>query len=58
MLNIKNKTVQVKWSNHHAMMIMGIGHLPIMFIHGFPFDKSMWKPQMDFFKRKQRVNCL
>lgn len=29
--------------------------IPLIFIHGFPFDKSMWQPQADFFKMKRRV---
>ena len=33
----------------------GNGALPIIFIHGFPFDKSSWKPQMDFLKTTHRV---
>lgn len=33
----------------------GNGHLPVIFIHGFPFDKFMWKPQVDFFKKTHRV---
>ncbi len=33
----------------------GKGTLPVIFIHGFPFDKSSWQPQMAFFKRKHRV---
>ncbi|MBI5216475.1 MAG: alpha/beta fold hydrolase [Ignavibacteriae bacterium] len=27
-------------------------HLPIVFIHGFPFSKEMWKPQVDALKEK------
>jgi len=34
---------------------LGSGMNPIIFIHGFPFDKSMWQPQMDFFKKTHRV---
>jgi pimeloyl-ACP methyl ester carboxylesterase len=33
----------------------GVGGTPLIFIHGFPFDKSMWAPQFDFFKRTHRV---
>ena len=33
----------------------GTGATPIIFIHGFPFDKSTWQPQIDFFKKTQRV---
>ena len=34
---------------------LGIGEVPIIFIHGFPFDKSMWQPQMDFLVKTNRV---
>jgi pimeloyl-ACP methyl ester carboxylesterase len=54
MLVIKDKTFQV---NGVVLSYddQGIGHLPILFIHGFPFDKSMWQPQLDFFRRTHRV---
>ena len=34
---------------------LGADSTPIIFVHGFPFDKSSWKPQMDFFKNTHRV---
>jgi 3-oxoadipate enol-lactonase len=33
----------------------GIGAIPVIFIHGFPFDKSSWHPQIEFLKQTQRV---
>jgi len=33
----------------------GKGTVPIVFVHGFPFDKSSWQPQMEFFKETHRV---
>jgi 3-oxoadipate enol-lactonase len=33
----------------------GEGNIPIIFIHGFPFDKSMWEPQINFLKATHRV---
>jgi pimeloyl-ACP methyl ester carboxylesterase len=36
----------------------GVGKIPIIFIHGFPFDKSTWQPQMDFFKKTNRVIAI
>lgn len=33
----------------------GEGLIPILFIHGFPFDKSSWQPQMEYFKKTHRV---
>jgi 3-oxoadipate enol-lactonase len=46
-ININNLTV--------AYDDFGVGETPIIFLHGFPFDKSTWKPQMDFFKQTHRV---
>ena len=34
---------------------LGAGKTPFLFIHGFPFDKSSWHPQMDFLKKTHRV---
>jgi 3-oxoadipate enol-lactonase len=34
---------------------LGKGITPVIFIHGFPFDKSSWKPQVDFLKETSRV---
>jgi pimeloyl-ACP methyl ester carboxylesterase len=34
---------------------LGRGDTPIIFIHGFPFDKSSWQPQMDYLKNTHRV---
>lgn len=34
---------------------LGIGTTPIIFIHGFPFDKSTWQPQLDFLSTSYRV---
>jgi 3-oxoadipate enol-lactonase len=31
------------------------GGTPVVFIHGFPFDKRMWENQFDFFKEQYRV---
>ncbi len=33
----------------------GRGETPIIFIHGFPFDKSSWQAQMDFLGKTNRV---
>lgn len=33
----------------------GEGVIPVIFIHGFPFDKSMWQPQMEALKENNRV---
>ncbi len=34
---------------------VGEGNIPIIFLHGFPFDKSMWKGQLDSLKSSYRV---
>ena len=34
---------------------IGEGNIPVILIHGFPFNKSMWKPQLDFLKSFFRV---
>ena len=36
----------------------GKGDLPVIFIHGFPFNKNMWQPQMEVFKETHRVIAL
>ncbi len=34
---------------------LGKGNIPIIFIHGFPFDKSIWQPQMSALQKIYRV---
>ena len=34
---------------------VGEGTLPVIFLHGFPFDKSMWNGQLDGLKESNRV---
>ncbi|MBK8504788.1 MAG: alpha/beta hydrolase [Saprospiraceae bacterium] len=34
---------------------VGEGSIPVIFLHGFPFDKSMWKGQLDCLKSSNRV---
>lgn len=34
---------------------VGEGLVPIVFLHGFPFDKTMWQEQMDYLKTSRRV---
>lgn len=36
----------------------GEGKIPIIFLHGFPFDKTMWKEQIDYFKNGACVIAL
>lgn len=34
---------------------IGEGEIPIIFLHGFPFDKTMWLGQLDFLQSGYRV---
>ncbi len=34
---------------------VGEGSIPIIFLHGFPFDKSMWQGQLDFLQSSYRL---
>lgn len=34
---------------------VGEGNIPIIFLHGYPFDKSMWQGQLDFLKSAYRL---
>jgi 3-oxoadipate enol-lactonase len=34
---------------------VGEGLVPIVFLHGFPFDKTMWQEQLDYLKITHRV---
>lgn len=37
---------------------IGEGKTPMILLHGYPFDKSMWQPQVDFFKNSYRlISC-
>lgn len=49
-----NFTVQVNQATIHYND-EGQSHIPLVFIHGFPFDRSSWHPQYDYFKQFNRV---
>jgi len=34
---------------------VGEGNIPVIFLHGYPFDKSMWKGQLDILKSTNRA---
>ena len=34
---------------------VGDGSIPIIFLHGYPFDKTMWQGQLDFFEPYYRL---
>lgn len=48
-INIKVGDITVNYND------LGEGRLPIIFIHGFPFDKSSWQFQMDHLSHYDRV---
>ena len=48
-LYINVNDIKVCYDDH------GKGEIPIIFIHGFPFDKLMWQPQLDLFGKNYRV---
>ena len=48
-LNIKSNGIEVCYNDAGSSVI------PIIFIHGFPFDKSTWNPQIDYLKNTNRV---
>ncbi|KDN54622.1 alpha/beta fold hydrolase [Flavobacterium seoulense] len=37
---------------------IGEGNFPIIFLHGYPFNKEMWQEQLQFFKTSHRVIAL
>jgi len=34
---------------------VGEGNIPVIFLHGYPFDKTMWQLQVDFLKSSYRL---
>ncbi|HET8964312.1 MAG TPA: alpha/beta hydrolase, partial [Chitinophagales bacterium] len=48
-ITIKIGDIAVSYSD------FGEGILPIIFIHGFPFDKSSWQPQLDYLQQFDRI---
>ncbi len=49
-----NLTIPVN-NIHLSYDDIGEGKTPIIFLHGYPFDKTMWKGQLDFLKESYRV---
>lgn len=37
---------------------VGEGNILVLFLHGFPFDKAMWKEQLDFLKSTNRLIAI
>lgn len=53
---IKGSDLTIAVSNFHMSYDeMGEGNIPVIFLHGFPFDKSMWGEQLEFLKSSYRV---
>lgn len=46
-IKVENSTINYQDSEKHT--------LPVIFIHGFPFNKSSWAPQFEFLKETHRV---
>jgi len=49
-----NLTIPVN-NFHLSYDDVGEGSTPIICLHGYPFDKSMWKGQLDFLKSSNRI---
>jgi 3-oxoadipate enol-lactonase len=49
-----NLTIPVN-NFHLSYDDVGEGSTPIICLHGFPFDKTMWKGQLDFLKSEYRI---
>lgn len=62
-MNITNATTQATGNDLNIKVNgfticyddLGSGEIPIIFIHGFPFNKSTWESQMEFLRKTQRV---
>jgi 3-oxoadipate enol-lactonase len=53
---VPGKDITVRINN--ALIVYddyGSGEIPVIFIHGFPFNKSMWHAQLEFLKSSCRV---
>ncbi|MBP7645011.1 MAG: alpha/beta hydrolase [Saprospiraceae bacterium] len=37
---------------------VGEGNIPVIFLHGYPFDKSMWQGQLDFLQKTHRLIAI
>lgn len=56
LMTVKAKDIQINVNGITTCFDdFGEGNMPLIFIHGFPFDKSSWQPQMAFFRHTHRV---
>lgn len=49
-----NLTIPVN-NFHLSYDDVGEGNIPVIFLHGYPFDKTMWQFQLDFLKPAHRL---
>ena len=56
---IKGYNLTIPVNNFHLSYDdVGEGSVPVIFLHGFPFDKTMWQLQLDFLKSSYRlISC-
>ena len=56
---IKGYNLTIPVNNFHLSYDdVGEGSIPIIFLHGYPFDKTMWQLQLDFLKSSNRlISC-
>jgi 3-oxoadipate enol-lactonase len=56
LMNVQGTDIQI---NANGITVsfddFGKGQTPIIFIHGFPFDRTSWSPQMAFMRKTNRV---
>lgn len=55
-MNVQGKNIQISANGITVCFDdFGRGQIPLIFIHGFPFDKSAWLPQLTALKSTHRV---
>ncbi len=54
-MNYSSKQVEVEGNQISYIDEGNRGRAPLIFIHGFPFNKTSWEPQVDAFKNDYRV---
>jgi pimeloyl-ACP methyl ester carboxylesterase len=53
---IKGFDLTIPVNNFHLSNYdVGDGKIPIIFLHGYPFDKKMWQGQLDFLAASYRL---
>jgi len=52
--NVRQRTVTIN-NFQLAYSDVGEGEIPILCLHGFPFDKSTWELQQEYFQSSQRI---